>query len=297
MKSLILTLLAVLALAPVATAADGDLFPYPKPPEDMSGLTERCDFLVGRFWNQCDFKGAMSKKDKFDNTFGDWISFMPYATADTVHAAIDRLIKKNEKNGPVTLELARMAEKWAHSDTTDTYSDEIFLPFAKAAATHKKIPAAERARFESQVKIMENTVLGQPVGHLDYVKTDGTKASLADTRTQLIVLFFNDHECDDCNMARVRLSADINATALIKAGVLTVLSIEPGDASTEWLAAAASYPQEWIIGSSADADEYFSLREFPSIYLLDSRHRLLAKEMNIDSLLATLAAIRTSQGY
>ncbi len=277
-------------------AADGDFFPYPKPPEELTNLADRCDFLVGRFWAGMDFKGGLSKMDKFSSTFNDWVSFMPYAHADTVHAAIDRILTRESKSGPQTLALARMAEAYTYSDTAEIFSEEIYYPFAKAAANHKKISGADRARFQSQVQIMDNTRQGSVVGHLDFVTPQQEKKSLDDVRTQMVVILFNDHDCDDCALARVRLSADINATALIRAGVLSVLCIEPGEASTEWLAAAATYPSDWIIGASENADEYFALRTSPSIYLLDSRHKLLAKDVTIDGLLAALAALRQNAG-
>ncbi len=297
MKKFIIYMAAVLAAILPVGAADGDLFPYPKPPADMTKLMDRCDYLVTKFWAPCDFKSAMSKMDKFNATFSDWIQFMPYASADSVHSAIDVLLKRVAKSGPQTLTLARMAEAYAHSDSAEIYSDEIFLPFAKAAASHKKISAADRARFESQVAIIENTQQGKPVGHLDFVKPDGSKGSLPDVRTQMIVLMFNDHDCDDCKLARIRLSADINATALIKAGVLTVMCIQPGDATDEWKAAAAGYPADWLVCAAPEADGYFSLRHSPQIYLLDSRHRLLAKDVDIDGLLQAMAALRKNSGY
>ncbi len=62
MKRAFIYIIAILSLALGCRAADGDLFPYPKPTDDMTGLTERCDFLVSKFWNHCNFKGALSKK-------------------------------------------------------------------------------------------------------------------------------------------------------------------------------------------------------------------------------------------
>lgn len=285
-----------MAIAFGTRAADGDLFPYPKPSDDMTGLTERCDFLVSKFWNHCDFKGAMSKKDKFNATFGDWISFMPYATADTVHSAINRLLNQVKKSGPQTLELARMAQNWTHCDTAEFYSDEVFLPFAKAASTHKKVPSEDRKYFAREAQIMENTIVGQQVGHLEYVTPDGTEGSLNDIHTQMIVIFFNEADCSDCSLSRIRLSADINATALIKAGLLTVMCITPGDATAEWKAEAASYPKEWIIGASKNAADYFSLRQKPSIYLVDSRHKLIVKDASINGLINTLILLRQNTG-
>lgn len=277
-------------------AADGDLFPYPKPTDDMTTLVERCDYLVSEFWKRCDFKSAMSKKDALNSTFGDWISFMPYASADTVHSAIDHLLASVAKSGPHTLEMARMAEAWAHSDSADIYSDEIFLPFAKAAAGHKKIKADDRKHFATQVQIMENTQQGKPMRHLEYVTPEGETKNFDDLHTQMILVVFGRYDSDAANLARVRLSADINANTLIKAGLLTVIYLQPGDATEEWKAAAAGYPEEWTIGAAPDAREYFPLRTSPAIYLLDARHKILLKEVPVDGMLAALTTLRQNTG-
>lgn len=296
MRRIIISIALLLGMAAGMKAADGDFFPYPKPPEDMTQLADRCDFLVGRFWAGMDFKGALSKMDKFQSTFDDWVSFMPYAHADTVHAAIDRVLQRVSKSGPQTLALARMAEAYTYSDTAEIFSEEIYYPFAKAAANHKKISGADRARFQSHVQIMDNTRLGGRMSHLDFVTPQNEKKTLDNISTQMVLVMFNDHDCDDCALARVRLSADINATALIRAGLLTVLSIEPSEVTTEWLAAAASYPSDWMTGASEDADSYFPLRTSPSFYLLDSRHKILAKDLSIDGVLAAFAALRQNTG-
>lgn len=296
MKRNFVALLISILLFPCMRAADGDLFPYPKVPDDITNLSERCDFIVSRFWAPCNFKAALSTKDKFSATFNDWVDLMQYASADTVHSAITRLLKRVEKDGPVTLELARMAERCLYTDSSEYVSEEIYYPFAQAAAQNKKIKAADKIRYQHHAKILENSMLKGKVKHLDYVLPDGTPGDFSKVNTQMIVLLFNDHDCDDCALARIRLSADINATVLINAGLLTVMSIEPGEASSEWKEAAASYPDNWIVGASEDADEYFSLPLSPTIFLLDARHKVLAKNIRIDGLLAALKQLRANAG-
>lgn len=189
-----------------------------------------------------------------------------------------------------------MAEGWTYSDTTSIFSEEIYYPFAKAVSEHKKVSNADKARFAAQMRILDNTRVGDKVRHLNYETFDGQKHTIDETQTQIIIIFFNDHECDACALARIRLSADINATALQRAGLLTVLSIEPAEMNDEWRTAVAGYPVEWINGVSEDADEYFPLRTSPSFLLLDSRHKVLAKNFDIEGLLAALATLRTNSG-
>lgn len=289
-------LLIVLAGAMACRAADGDLFPYPKPPEDLQRLEERCDYIVAHFWDRSDIKAYASKAEKLHNTFGDWIDFFPYATADTVYNAINRLIKSQAKSGPNTLMLARMAEDWLYSDTTEYYNEALYLPFARAAADHGKIKGADKARYQSQVRILDNSAVGATVKNLKFTNPEGLAGDIDNYRTQMVLIYFTDHDCSDCSMARVRLANDLNAQKLIERGLLTILAIEPGDVTPEWQAHTTDYPATWVVGASPDADEYFNIPFTPSFFLLDGRHRVLAKNFNIDGLLAALAELRKNAG-
>ena len=153
MKRLLLAIIAVCAVVGAfkSNAQDDKLFVYPVPPDTMSLFQPRVDYIVLRFWDRCNFETARLHPEKFNRAFGDWMDIIPHATADTVHAAVDALLKRFEKNGPVTLDLATMAENWLYADTAAYFSTEIYLPFAKAAASNKKISKAERSRCALQV--------------------------------------------------------------------------------------------------------------------------------------------------
>ena len=287
-----LTFVAVLS----SRGADGDLFPYPTPPADMERLDERCDYIISRFWRQCDFKSAMSKSEKLKSTFSDWISFMPYASADTVLTSIDKLLVSVSKSGEHTLALAKLAEEYAYSDTSDIRSAEIFLPFAKAAARHKKISSADKEHFSKMIQRIENSQTGKPVGHLDFVSVEGTRQNLDNYRTQMVAVIFADHNSSDASLARVRISADHNANTLIERGLLTIIYLEPGPASADWQQASSTYPANWVVGAMPDANDWFELYGSPSILLLDGRHKVLAKDLNTDALLLMMAHARQQAG-
>lgn len=296
MKRLLIYIIAILSISPWARAADGELFPYPVAPDDMERLDERCDFIITRFWRPCDFKSAMSQYDKLRSTFSDWVGLLPYASVDSVHASIDALLAKVAKSGPQTLAVAQMAEEFAYSDSSEIRSAEIFLPFARAAASHKKIDASHRNHFAKMAQRIENTQVGKPVQHMEIVGTDGRKTTLNDYHTQMIALVFNSHGKN--SLERIRLSADIAINTLIDRGLLTLIYIEPGQATPEWTSEASSYPSDWVVGAMPDAREWFELGndESPTIMLLDGRHRVLAKNLTTDGLMLMLAKVRQQSG-
>lgn len=291
MKRIFSILQAFIILAAIGTAdasaKSGDLFIYPVPPDTMQTLQPRCDYIITRFWDRCNFGTAFDKyPEKLNAAFGDWVAIMPHTSADSVHVAIDRLLKRFEKKGPETLALATMAENWLYSDTAEFTSDEVYLPFAKAAASHKKIGKADRARFESQARIIESSGVGARVPAIPFVKADGSKGTLDDVRAGSVLLFFNDPDCLDCTMARIRLSADPNTAQLIERGELSVVSIYPGETDDEgWEKAKGGTHPLWVTVAMPDAHEYFDLRATPLFVFLNARHKVLATGLDIDHLL------------
>ncbi len=289
MKKYILhILLALIALGATHTGASAqsdNLFPYPVPPDTMMSLQPRCDYIISRFWDRCNFETAMLDKDRLNRTFGDWVSIMQHASADTVHAAIDKLLGRFVKKGPETLELATLAENWLYSDTASIFSQEAYLPFARAAAHHKKLSKTERARFQLHEQIIESSGLGAIVPNLEFIRPDGTKGHLHDINAESILLFINDPDCDDCSVASTRLGVDYNAAQLIERGELAIISIYPDEPDDRWRAEAERYPQTWTVGAIKDADTYFDLRSTPLFLFLDGNHKVSVNVLNIDQLL------------
>jgi len=279
----IIVLVCIFSSAAHLNAANNDLIPRPLPPDTLLNLQPRCDFIINRFWDRCNFEQAFLYPNELNAAFGEWIMIMPHASADTVHNSIDKLLAKFVKSGPKTLKIAEMAENWLYSDTAQFRSDEVYLPFAKAAANHKKISKAEKARFAQQVQIIESSGLGKVLPDLKFTLPDGSDASFADVQGGSVLVFINDPDCSDCNLARVRLSADYNTNQLIKENQLTIVSIYPGEPDNkEWQEAAKSYPDTWIVGAMPDADLYFDIRESPTFIFLNKDHRVLAKDMPLD---------------
>lgn len=281
----------------LAQNTDGRLFPYPVIPEEKQILSERCNYMVDHFWDRAELKTAFSSRDKLSAAFGYWINVMPYASADTVHMAIDRLIGRVSKSAPQTLALAQIAEGWLHSDTSEVKSDELYLPFARAAAANKKIPAADRERFRAQVKVMESSAINAIVpGTLRFKDRSGANRTLADViGREATLIVFADPDCYDCTLALTRLSADFNTGQLLDSQRLEILVLYPDEASEQWNAKAASLPENWTVGTMPDADEYFEIPQTPVYYFLDSEGKVLARPVEEARILHAFGVMNASR--
>ncbi|WP_370463796.1 TlpA family protein disulfide reductase, partial [uncultured Duncaniella sp.] len=101
-----------------------------------------------------------------------------------------------------------------------------------------------------------------------------------------VLVFFNDPDCTDCNMARIRLDADVSMTELISEGKVKVVAISLAEPDDEWRRHADSFPASWEVGAAPDADLTIDLRSgTPDFYIIDGKHNIRYKHLNITQVL------------
>ena len=280
-------LFGLLLLLGISSGAKADTyFPYPLIPDSIGIFQKRCDYLARHFWDFCDLKKAFSSRQKMAQEFSVYLSILQNASTDSAFASVERLTKKLEKRPSDLLFLTERAEAQLYSDTAEVWIDELYLPFIRAAIANKKIDKATKARFVHQETILSNSLPGNTAPSLPYTDRNGLPGNLDNDSAQVVVVFFNDPDCSDCNLARIRLHADISASELIDAGTVRVVSIALTDPDESWRLAVADYPETWVVAANPDADLTFDLRSgTPEFYVLDKNHKIRFKHLGIDQLL------------
>lgn len=284
LKALLLGLLLSLGISFGAKA--DTYFQYPLIPDSINIFQSRCDYLARHFWDFCDMKKAFSAKSRMAEEFKVYISILKNATPDSAIASVVRFNKQLEKQPADQIFMAECAENLLYGDTAEVWIDELYLPFAHAIASNKRIDKASKARFAHQEKILKNSLVRFPAPSIPYTTREGASGNLDNDSAQVVVVFFNDPDCEDCNMARIRLDADISMTELIQEGKAKVVSISLTDPTPEWKEAVSSYPSTWVVTASPDADMNIDLRAgTPEFYILDRKHNIHFKHLGINQVL------------
>lgn len=274
--------------------ADEPLFPYPEAPAGIESTQERCAWVAERFWDRCDLKQALSARTKLNQAFNDFISITTLADAETAHRSVEKLIDKARKSPEQLMALTEMAEGLMYSDTASIVCDELYVHFADAVAQNKKIKSADKARYIAHSRILGASQVGMIAPDINITLPDASVRTLSDIKNKYIILFFNDPDCDDCMMARVRLSADYNINQFIKKGQLEIVSVYPGDPMDEnWTSALVEMPENWTVGACPEADMVYDMRRPPVIYYLNREHKILSKSMTTDQLINAFRIINT----
>ena len=227
------------------------------------------------------------------NEFSVYLSILKNASVDSALASVERLAKKLEKQPNDLLFLARQAEAKLYSDTAEAWVDGLYLPFAEAVVKHKKIDKASKSRFAHQATILKNTMMGGPAGPLPYTTREGATRNLSTDSAEVLVVFFNDPDCSDCDMARIRLDADISTTELINEGKVKIVAISLTEPNEEWKKSVANYPASWTVGANPDADLIYDLRSgTPNFYIIDRKHNVRFKHLQIDQMLDVMRQLK-----
>lgn len=297
LKRLIFGLLLTMSVCAGAKAqsaiANEPYFPYPLVPDSIQAFQSRCDYLARHFWDFCELSKAFSARQKMANEFSVYLSILKNASVDSALASVERLAKKLEKQPNDLLFLARQAEAKLYSDTAEAWVDGLYLPFAEAVVKHKKIDKASKSRFAHQATILKNTMMGEPAGPLPYTTREGATRNLSTDSAEVLVVFFNDPDCSDCDMARIRLDADISTTELINEGKVKIVAISLTEPNEEWKKSVANYPASWTVGANPDADLIYDLRSgTPNFYIIDRKHNVRFKHLQIDQMLDVMRQLK-----
>lgn len=289
MKRIIICLTVILAGIGnmMAQSAHETFFPYPAPPDTMSSIQQRTDYFVTHFWDRCPLKSAFSSKAKLNDAFEEWIQVLGTATDTVAIQAAGNLMKRLEKQPADQAYIVQQAERQLYGDSAQYFSDELYLAFARPLLENKKVKKELKARPALLTSVLENSAIGKRPPVLQYVDRDGVKGNTGNDIGQLIIYYFNDPDCDECQLAKVRLDADIKASQLIENGALKIVSIYPGDGDSEWRQKVASYPASWKVVAAPDADEVFDLRSTPVFYIVH-RGKILVKGANVSQVISIL---------
>ena len=260
------------------------LVSIPQPPAQMETLRERCNYIVDNYWKHFNYKGAFSSVDRLDATLGEFIAVTPYASADTVFAAINSLIAGVEKtDGKNLVTLARLAEKWCATDTSEYRSEELMIPFAQAVAKSKKVKGPEKEYYRLMAQRMTNSRTGVAPADFEFTVSDGSTGRLSEITTPTVLIFFYEPDDFDSRLALTRLGSDFVVKTLSRHNMLKVVAIYPGTPTEQWYADAESMPDDWVTGAAPGIDEWFTINRKPHLYYLDEDRVITDKDFSVDA--------------
>ena len=281
----------LLSLLPSVASAQGAsiagqqrLFDYPVVPDTIISLENRTNYIIQNFWENYDFSAPIRDERVFEATFRDYVNFFKYAHKTIVVSCIKDMMRKAQSNKSNFMLIAEIAERALYAPGAEYWSDEVYIPFLESVMDNNMLKKSEKERYKYQLELLENNLMGNKAQDFELHLADGSKKKLSDIEGKMIFLFFNDEECEDCTIGRLRLSTDVKLNRMIDAGEVTFVCVYMGKYTDEWAEKARNYSKNWIIGANDEIVEKYDLRIQPSIYILDDKKIIIDKNINVEGI-------------
>lgn len=255
------------------------LFEYPTAPEELGSMEEKCGWIVDNFWTPMDFKSQTPvDQAKLNHAFGVYTIGCQYAPKVKAEASADRLLKNLQKNPTLLVQFVKAAEENLYGPRADVWIDELYIKFLNAAVSNKKISKARKAKYEAQIKQLQNTVVGHTPATFDFERPNGDPAQYFAMSTPTIIMF-GDPDCDDCRQSRLRMESNVAFSRAVTDGKINVLFIIP-DPEDGWQKMASGFPKGWILGASDQVSDIYDIRQTPDVYLIGGDGKIVAKHLS-----------------
>ena len=246
---------------------------------------------LGEFWNGYDFANStQGNRDAGEQLFSNFIYLLQYADSATASNAVASFYGKASAH--------ESSRNWCHA-TVDHYLANPDSPFRNDAVYAHFLTAfiagcsdealSGRARY--MLDMISRNSPGSVAADFGFVDRNGRSGTLHSLHARLILLVFNDPDCDKCREVMPSLLAD----PLLGLEGLLVLSVYPYDDAELWRESAVDVPANWLdvhdAGSEIIDGLLYHLPALPSFYLLDSGKRVIFKDIPLWHLREVLSSV------
>lgn len=271
------------------------LFEYPVAPEEITGFSEKCNWLSENFWNPLDLKSKDAvDQARLNHAFQVYASTVQYADKDRVTVAVDKLMKNLQKNPMLLYQMTKAAEENIYGPRAEFWIDELYARILRSALSNKKFPKSKRIRYEEQLKQLDATMIGSEPARFDFVRPNGDTAQFFAMSTPTVIIF-GDPDCDQCRIGKLRMQSNVSFSKAVADGKVNVLFIIP-DPEEGWQAKVADFPKNWTVGASDTISDVYDLRDVPEVYLIGADGKMVNKHIGVvDAMHAALSLIEPAK--
>lgn len=178
-------------------------------------------------------------------------------------------------------------EKYLYRPDSPIRNDNNYLVILEQIIRSERINNLNKTRFIYQQHLIMQNQIGSIANNFDFNTIDDKPKELINIDTEYLILFFNNPECISCKDVISILDRSDLINEAIDAKKLKILSIYPDDNKDLWK--KAIHPYKWLNGINLSQTIYkeslYDLRAIPSLYLLNTKKRVLIKDGTVEEIL------------
>ena len=180
--------------------------------------------------------------------------------------------------------------RYLYDPNSPMRDEDLYLPFVQGLAESPLTRGDMRPAYRYEAMMCAMNPRGSVAPDFRARRADGSVFSLHGVRAPYTLLFFSNPGCHSCK--EIIEAIEANLSGMVSAGMLAVVNVYIDEDLDAWRNYVGNYPEEWYTGYDylrVVRDELlYDVRAIPSLYLLDSEKRILAKDAPFEKVLDLL---------
>lgn len=253
------------------------------PPDSLVGDARRT-WLADHYWDRLDFADSLFFVGADSARMLEAFAAYAGSVLDPADPSpVRRLIERAACTRTSLEYFAWMASEVLYDPNSPLRNDELYIPVLETLVASPLLDRWEKLAPEHDLRVVRRNRVGQRANDICYTVASGRTANLYSLRSDWVLLYINNPDCPGCREVTEALVQSPMIAELVERGSLTVLSIYPDEDLATWRRHLDGFPASWINaydrGAKMAAEETYDLRAIPSLYLLDCRKRVVAKDV------------------
>lgn len=196
-------------------------------------------------------------------------------------------------------QMMELAERRFSNAADSLHNEGLYMVVLKHATESFVLSGAEIEKQRLLLEGAKKNMIGTVAADFDYITpNDNAVHQLKDLKADYILVYFNNPDCESCEIVKERLANNATINQLLNDKKLIVLAIYPYDDQKLWK--KAKYPKMMINGwnksRNIEYGELYDLPTLPCFYLLDKDYKVIIKnEGSLNKVEAKLKDLTTVQ--
>ena len=240
-------------------------------------------FYAERLWQDYDFREQIPREKFLEFSF--LLSRLPEQDAEKY---MDDFVKRAAIDDDHAGWALFLMESYIYHPESRFHNERLFRSAIKSMMSCESLSEAFRAARQYQWESLSRCMEGEQAADIRITMASGLSVLVSEMRSPYLLLLFYNPDCDRCHRLVKQIQDSRIIDSLIQGGSLRILAIYPliPDNGQNWR--LADLPPGWINGYDSEQAVYlqrlYTLREIPSMYLLNEDGILLLKERSYEDL-------------
>lgn len=202
---------------------------------------------------------------------------------------------KSEPDSHLYLRVTEIVSRYLFDPNSPMRDEDLYLPFVEEAEKSTLTSEEMRPAYKYEAEQCRTNSFGQTVPDIKYCDAKGHKGTLYSVKADYTMLFFSNPGCTACKEIVNEIISRGYTERQIAEGRLAIVNIYIDEEVSKWRDYVGNYPSSWISGYdytfNLRSSGVFDIRAIPSLYLLDSKKRVIMKDAVTENVLSYLDKI------